>query len=63
MAAHGGATVQGDLARGTIAEIKGLTVDSLKRVLRSENLPLSGIKHQLQVRLFDCKLEHTLLPR
>lgn len=51
MASYGGATIQGDLLRGTVAEAKTLTVDRLKRVLRGESLPQGGLKNELQMRL------------
>lgn len=44
-------SVQADLLRGTIAEIKQLTVDRLRRLLRSEELQVSGVKNELQQRL------------
>lgn len=43
--------IQADLVRGIIAEVKLLTVDRLKRVLKSEHLQVSGIKNELQMRL------------
>lgn len=51
MASIGGASIQDDLVRGIIAEVKSLTVDRLKRVLRSEGQLMSGIKTELQTRL------------
>lgn len=51
MASIGGASVQDDLVRGIISEAKLLTVDRLKRVLRSEGQLMSGIKSELQARL------------
>lgn len=53
MASYSGGA-QADLVRGTIAEVKSLTVDRLKRVLRQENLQVSGIKNELQIRLIGC---------
>lgn len=44
-------TMQADLVRGTIAEVKQLTVDKLKRILKNENLPVGGLKSELQTRL------------
>ena len=52
MASMSGAhTVHADLVRGTIAEVKQLTVDRLKRVLKYEGLQVSGLKSELQTRL------------
>lgn len=52
MASMSGAnTVQGDLVRAIIAEVKSLTVDRLKRVLKTEQLQVSGVKNELQMRL------------
>lgn len=52
MASMSGAhTVQGDLVRGILAEVNSLTVDRLKRVLKTENLTVSGLKNELQIRL------------
>lgn len=51
MAPLGGASIQDDLVRGIIGEVKLLTVERLKRVLRSESQLMSGIKTELQTRL------------
>lgn len=51
MNAYGGGSLQNDIVRGTIAEVKQLTVDRLKRALRQEGLQVSGIKNELQIRL------------
>ncbi|KAK5947877.1 E3 SUMO-protein ligase pli1 [Knufia fluminis] len=52
MASMSGAhTVQGDLVRGILAEVNTLTVDRLKRALKAENLTVSGLKNELQIRL------------
>ena len=52
MASTGGAhTLQGDLVRGILAEVNTLTVDRLKRVLKAEQLTVSGLKNELQIRL------------
>lgn len=51
MASYGGATMHGDLLRGTIAEAKSLTVDRLKKVLKNENLSPGGLKNELQMRV------------
>jgi len=48
---NGAHTVQGDLVRGVLAEVNTLTVDRLKRVLKAENLTVSGLKNELQIRL------------
>lgn len=47
----GAHTVQGDLVRGILAEVNTLTVDRLKRALKAENLTVSGLKNELQIRL------------
>lgn len=46
-----GLSAQNDHVRSTVAEAKTLTVDRLKKVLRGEHLPVSGIKSELQIRL------------
>lgn len=51
MASYGGATIHGDLLRGTVAEAKTLTVDRLKKVLRNEGLASGGLKNELQMRV------------
>lgn len=52
--------VQADLTRGTVAEIKQLTVDKLKRVLRQEGLAVGGLKNELQQRLITGKSHNTI---
>lgn len=47
--------VQADLTRGTVAEVKQLTVERLKRILRSEGLTVGGLKNELQQRLITSK--------
>ncbi|KIW75777.1 hypothetical protein Z517_10520 [Fonsecaea pedrosoi CBS 271.37] len=39
-----------DNVQALIAQVKTLTVEKLKNVLRSEGLPLSGVKSELQIR-------------
>ncbi|KIX98051.1 uncharacterized protein Z520_06130 [Fonsecaea multimorphosa CBS 102226] len=39
-----------DYVQALIAQVKALTVEKLKNVLRSEGLPLSGVKSELQIR-------------
>ncbi|ETN40859.1 uncharacterized protein HMPREF1541_05139 [Cyphellophora europaea CBS 101466] len=50
MAANGYHTPLQDLARGFIAEVKGLTVAQLKDLLRRQGLTVSGVKSELQIR-------------
>ena len=40
-----------DDVRAMIAQVKTLTVEKLKNLLRVEVLPLSGVKSELQIRL------------
>lgn len=47
---------QDELVRTTVAHLKQLTVDRLKRVLKNEGLQVSGVKSELQRRLIACKL-------
>lgn len=55
---------QADAVRATIAHVKQLTVDRLKRVLKHENLQVSGVKSELQTRLiahiYDCDRKNDL---
>jgi hypothetical protein len=39
-----------DDVRAMIAQVKSLTVEKLKNLLRAESLPVSGIKSELQSR-------------
>jgi hypothetical protein len=39
-----------DQVQAIIAQVKTLTVDNLKKILRSEGLPVSGVKSELQIR-------------
>lgn len=43
-----------DQASALVAQVKLLTVDKLKNVLRIENLPVSGVKSELQIRTIAC---------
>lgn len=48
------AQLKDDLVRTTVAHLKQLTVDRLKRVLKNEGLAVSGVKSELQRRLIQC---------
>ncbi|KIW10298.1 hypothetical protein PV08_11260 [Exophiala spinifera] len=39
-----------DQAQAMVAQVKTLTVEKLKNLLRSESLPVSGVKSELQIR-------------
>ncbi len=51
MANMGYGQAAADQVNALKAELKQLTVPELKRVLKSENLALSGLKGDLQIRL------------
>ena len=59
-AMNGNRSIQEDLVRGTIAEIKQLTVDRLRKLLRNEDLQVSGVKNELQTRLIARTLQPSL---
>jgi SAP domain len=54
MATHGYGQAA-DTTNALKADIKSLTVDRLKNILRSESLTVSGVKSELQIRLIACK--------
>lgn len=39
-----------DQAQAMVAQVKTLTVEKLKNLLRTESLPVSGVKSELQIR-------------
>lgn len=58
--AAAGYTQSADGLQALKAQIKrpGLTVPELKNILRDHNLPVSGIKSELQIRLISCAFTH-----
>ena len=51
-----------DQVSALVGQIKLLTVDKLKNLLRLENLPVSGVKSELQIRTIACMPLLLLLP-
>jgi SAP domain len=54
MAAPGYGQATTDQINALKAEVKSLTVNELKNVLRRESLTVSGVKSELQIRLIAC---------
>lgn len=48
-----------DQAQAMVAQVKTLTVERLKNLLRAESLPLSGVKSELQIRSI-ARMQHFL---
>lgn len=53
--ATNGQVALADQVRRMIAQTKVLLNDQLKRVLREEQMPVSGVKAELQLRIINCK--------
>jgi hypothetical protein len=55
MAANGYQPPLQDTIKGLTAHIKTLTVADLKTLLRSQHIPVSGNKAELQIRIISCE--------